>query len=112
MDKVEYIGMDVHKEAISVAVLKSSGKLVMECTIETKARSIVDFFKGLRGSLHVTLEEGTWSAWLYDLIKPHIILQRPLIRKSSPWVQMWVQLVKKKWLPVSPKRHQIGHLDF
>lgn len=72
MNSVKYIGMDVHKEAISVAVLNSSGKLVMECTIETKAITILDFLKGLRGSLHVTLEEGTWAAWLYDLVKPHV----------------------------------------
>src|SRR5271155_1852674 len=72
MDSVKYIGMDVHKEAISIAVLNSSGKLVMECTIETKAITILDFLKGLRGSLHVTFEEGTWAAWLYDLIKPHV----------------------------------------
>jgi hypothetical protein len=72
MDSVKYIGMDVHKEAISIAVLNSSGKLVMECVIETKAITILDFLKGLRGSLHVTLEEGTWAAWLYDLIKPHV----------------------------------------
>ena len=72
MDSVKYIGMDVHKEAISIAVLNSSGKLVMECTIETKAITILDFLKGLRGSLHVTLEEGTWAAWFYDLIKPHV----------------------------------------
>jgi transposase len=44
----------------------------MECTIETKAITILEFFKGLRGSLHVTFEEGTWAAWLYDLIKPHV----------------------------------------
>ena len=72
MDNVKYIGMDVHKEAICIAVLNSSGKLVMECTIETKASTILDFLKGLRGSLHVTFEEGTWAAWLYDLIKPHV----------------------------------------
>ena len=72
MDSVKYIGMDVHKEAISIAVLNSSGKLVMECVIETKAITILDFLKGLRGSLHVTFEEGTWAAWLYDLIKPHV----------------------------------------
>jgi transposase len=72
MDSVKYIGMDVHKEAISIAVLNSSGKLVMECTIETKAITILDFLQGLRGSLHVTFEEGTWAAWLYDLVKPHV----------------------------------------
>jgi len=72
MNSVKYIGMDVHKEAIVIAVLSSSGKLVMESVIESKAITILDFLKGLRGSLHVTLEEGTWAAWLYDLIKPHV----------------------------------------
>jgi len=59
MESVKYIGMDVRKEAISIAVLNSSGKLVMRCVIETKASSILQFFQGLRGSLHVTFEEGT-----------------------------------------------------
>ena len=72
MDSKKYIGMDVHKEAISLAVLNSSGKLVMEGIIETKASSILQFFEGLCGSLQVTFEEGTWAAWLYDLLKPHV----------------------------------------
>ena len=72
MDSVKYIGMDVHKEAISIAVLNSSGKLVMESIIETKAATILQFVQGLRGNLQLTLEEGTWAAWLYDLLKPHV----------------------------------------
>ena len=72
MDKTKYIGMDVHKEAISIAILNSSGKLVMECVIETKASTILQFFQGLSGSLHVTLEVGTLAAWLYDLLTPHV----------------------------------------
>ena len=72
MDNTKYIGMDVHKETISIAVLNSSGKLVMETIIETKASTVLEFVQGLRGSLHVTFEEGTWAAWLYDLLKPHV----------------------------------------
>ena len=72
MDSKKYIGMDVHKEAISIAVLNGSGKLVMESIIATKAITIVEFMQGLRGELQVTFEEGTWSAWLYDLLKPHV----------------------------------------
>src|SRR6266566_4554979 len=68
---IKYIGMDVHKEAVVIAVLNSSGKLVMESIVETKASSILQFIHGLRGELHVTWEEGTWAAWLYDLLKPH-----------------------------------------
>src|SRR5450756_1917421 len=72
MDNTKYIGMDVHTETISIAVLNSAGKLVMESVIETKALTIIQFVQGLRGDLHVTLEEGTWAAWLYDLLRPHV----------------------------------------
>src|SRR6266550_9467702 len=65
----KYIGLDVHQATISVAVLDSRGKLVMESIVETKAATILDFFAGLRGTLSVTFEEGTWAAWLYDLLK-------------------------------------------
>jgi transposase len=72
MDKTKHIGMDVHKETISIAVLDSVGKRVMESIVETKAATILQFMEGLRGSLHVTFEEGTWGSWLYDLLKPHV----------------------------------------
>ena len=72
MDRTKYIGMDVHKETISIAVLDSCGKLVMESVIETKGSTVVQFMRGLRGDLHVTLEEGTWAAWLYDLLRPYV----------------------------------------
>ena len=69
---IKYIGMDVHKEATVIAVLNGRGKLVMESIVETKASSILQFIHGLRGELHVTWEEGTWAAWLYDLLHPQV----------------------------------------
>jgi hypothetical protein len=66
MTSSKYIGMDVHKESISIAIRNAAGKIVMESVIETKASMILDFIDGLRGVVHVTFEEGTWSAWLYD----------------------------------------------
>src|SRR3982074_3733552 len=72
MTSTKYIGMDVHKESVSIAVMNAAGKLVMECVIETKASIILQFVHGLRGDLHVTFEEGTWAAWLYDLLKPYV----------------------------------------
>jgi len=44
----------------------------MECTIETKVVTILQFLRGIRGSLHLTFEEGTGATWLYDLLKPHV----------------------------------------
>jgi transposase len=69
---IKYIGMDIHKETISIAVMNGEGKVVMESIIETKASTILQCIQGIHGDLHVTLEEGTWAAWLYDLLKPHV----------------------------------------
>jgi transposase len=51
---------------------------------------VLDFSHGLRGELHVTLEEGTWAAWLYDLLKPQVAevvvcnpRHNPLLKEGS-----------------------------
>jgi len=44
----------------------------MECLLETKAATIVEFIQGLQGTLALTFEEGTSAAWLHDLLKPHV----------------------------------------
>ena len=45
MDSVKYIGMDVHKEAISIAVLNSSGKLVMRIDDRNESQHHSGFFE-------------------------------------------------------------------
>src|SRR5260370_22396915 len=72
MNSEKYIRLDVHQATIVVAVTDSSGKLIMESILETEAATILQFLAGLRGTLAVTFEEGTWSAWLYDLLNPHV----------------------------------------
>ncbi|MBS1854116.1 MAG: transposase [Acidobacteria bacterium] len=72
MDSKKYIGMDVHQATVSIAVMDSGGKVVMDSVIETKAATILGFIQGVRGTLSVTFEEGTSTAWLYDLLKPHV----------------------------------------
>ena len=64
--------MDVHQATTSVAIMDGGGKLMMECILETKAATILEFLQGLRGTLAVTFEEGTCAAWLHDLLKPHV----------------------------------------
>jgi hypothetical protein len=61
MTSTKYIGMDVHKESVSIAVMNSAGKIVMECVIETKASMILQFVDGLHGDVHVTHDQGCLS---------------------------------------------------
>src|SRR5580704_9908162 len=72
MNDAKYIGMDVHQATICAAVRDSSGNLVMEATLETKAETILEFVRGLRGSLRVSFEEGTCASWWHDLLQPHV----------------------------------------
>ncbi len=68
MESVKYVGLDVHQATISAAVLDFEGRLVMSCVLATRAGAILDFLEGLRETVHLTFEEGTYSAWLYDLL--------------------------------------------
>jgi len=68
MNSVRYVGMDVHRDTISVAVLDESGRLMMQSVLATRAGAVLDFIHGVRGTLQVTFEEGTHSAWLYDVL--------------------------------------------
>ena len=47
----------------------------MECVLETKAVTILEFIQGRRGNLALTFEEGTRVAWRQSstlLLKPHV----------------------------------------
>ena len=80
MNDIKYIGLDVHLASISIAVLNTAGKLIMEAAMENQAAALVDFIKGLKGALHVALEEGTQAEWLYGLLAPrvaHIVVCDP-----------------------------------
>jgi hypothetical protein len=63
---LDELTQELKSRSISISMRNSAGKIVMESVIETKASMIVDFIDGLRGEVHITFEEGTWSAWLYD----------------------------------------------
>ena len=64
-----------YKESISIALRNSVGKIVMECVIETKASTILQFIDGLRGDVRVTFEGGTWANWLYDSRKSWCVIR-------------------------------------
>jgi transposase len=68
----KYVALDVHKASVAIGVRDAKGKYIMESIVETKATTLLEFVKGLSGTIHLTLEEGTQSAWLYDLLKPHV----------------------------------------
>jgi transposase len=72
MNGLRYIGLDVHQDTVSAAVLDRNGKLLMQSVFATRAAAILDFLHGIKGTLHITFEEGVHSAWLYDLLQRRV----------------------------------------
>jgi transposase len=78
--KIYYVGMDVHKATIVIAVLDANGRVVSQSIIETSTEAVRDFCKSLRGEIHITFEEGNHAAWLYDVVEPlvtHLVVCNP-----------------------------------
>lgn len=70
MSDDKYVALDVHKASVSIGIRDASGKMIGRAVVQTKAQTLIDFVKGLSGTVHLTFEEGTQAAWLYDLLSP------------------------------------------
>jgi phenylpyruvate tautomerase PptA (4-oxalocrotonate tautomerase family) len=84
MNKLKYVGMDVHKATIVILVLNEHGQFEKQVIIKTTTEAIRDFFQTQDGTLHVIFEEGTQSSWLYQLIKPLVAEVVVCDKRQSP----------------------------
>ncbi len=66
-----YIGLDVHQTSTTFAVIGESGKRIATHVVETNGQALVEQLKTIPGERHVCLEEGTQSAWMYEILSPH-----------------------------------------
>jgi transposase len=67
-----YLGGDVHAASVTFCVLDASGKQVRRDVVETNGKALVGYLQQLPGRLHLCLEEGEWSQWLYEILSPHV----------------------------------------
>jgi len=66
-----YIGLDVHAASTTFGVISEAGKQIGSHVVETNGQALVEQLKTIPGKRHVVLEEGTQSAWLYEILTPH-----------------------------------------
>ena len=67
-----YIGIDAHSESCTVVVMSSAGKHIRQQLLDSEARVLIDFLKGVAGNLHVCIEEGQLAEWLVEALSPHV----------------------------------------
>ena len=66
----KYVGLDVHQATTVSSVREEGGRVIARAIVPTETSAIIEFFQGMRGTIHVTFEEGTQAQWLHDLITP------------------------------------------
>ena len=67
-----HIGLDAHRTSCTFAVIGPSGRKIRHDVVETNGAALVRYLKSLSGRKHLCLEEGTQSAWLYEILSPHV----------------------------------------
>lgn len=67
-----YLGGDVHSTTCSFAQLSADGKRLRQDVIETNGKALVDYIRSVPGEVHLCIEEGELSQWLYELLSPEI----------------------------------------
>lgn len=65
-----YIGIDVHAESCTIAIMSTAGKRLREAHVETNGEVLTDFIRGIAGRRYICIEEGTLAEWLYELLEP------------------------------------------
>ena len=66
----KYVALDVHQTTTVGSVREQSGRVIARSILPTEASALVEYFRGMRGAIHVAFEEGTQAQWLHDLLAP------------------------------------------
>jgi len=67
-----YIGLDAHGSSCTFGVVGPSGRKLRQDVVETNGAALVRYLRNIPGRKHLCLEEGTQSAWLYEVLSPHV----------------------------------------
>jgi hypothetical protein len=65
-------GLDVHQATTVASVRTEGGRVIARSALPTEAGALVEFLQGMRGTIHVALEEGTQAQWLHELLAPQV----------------------------------------
>ena len=68
----KYVALDVHQATTVASVRQEGGRVIARTILPTEEPALLEFFGGMRGTVHVAFEEGTQAQWLHDLLAPRV----------------------------------------
>jgi transposase len=92
MERLYYIGLDIHKKTILYCVKKGDGTIVMQGKIPADRKALFQWMKGLPGPWLGAMEATLFTGWVYDFLKPHAVD----LKVAHPEIIKAITAAKKK----------------
>ena len=67
-----YVGLDAHAQTCTLAVMGPTGRRLTSRVVETNGQALRAAMGEIPGRIHLCLEEGTQSAWLYEILEAQV----------------------------------------
>ena len=83
----KYVALDVHQATTLASVREDSGRVIARTILPTEDGPIVEFFRGMRGAIHVAFEEGP---------------------RPSGYTSYWTRWCKRSWCAIGAGRPGAG----
>lgn len=92
MERVYYIGLDIHKRIIAYCIKTIDGSLYAQGKVEADRKSLGEWVKGLPGPWIGAMEATIFTGWVYDFLKPHAVE----LKVAHPEMLKAITAAKKK----------------
>src|SRR3989337_822099 len=73
MERVYYVGLDIHKKTISYCVKLQDGSIVRQGEMAAERKAINQWTSELPGPWKGAMEATMFTGWVYDFLKPHAL---------------------------------------
>lgn len=92
MKTVYYIGLDIHKKAISYCIKLTDGKIVRQGEVAAERIALRKWLSELPGPWLGAMEATIFTGWVYDFLKPYAIG----LKVAHPEMLRAITVAKKK----------------
>lgn len=73
MERLYYIGFDIHKKTISYCVKQVDGKMMQQGELAADRKTLLKWMEGLPGPWLGAMEATLFTGWIYDFLKPYAV---------------------------------------
>jgi transposase len=92
MEKLYYIGLDIHKKVIAYCIKELDGRVVEQGKISTDRVTVSEWVNGLPGPWIGAMEATIFTGWIYDFLTPFAVD----LKVAHPEMLKAISAAKKK----------------